>query len=91
MYSWRGAVATVRDHAPICADGQYADLRDGLVRGQRAHGVNTAERMDLAARSRGHEEGIELKPKPSNPLLGQSLNARLVSIHPGFRGGIAPR
>ena len=73
------------------ADGFSNGHRGGLVRAQRARGADTAERPDLPVRSRRHEEGIELKPKPSNPLLGQALNAHLVSVHPGFKGGGAPR
>ena len=60
-------------------------------RNQLETSAEYVQRPDAAPGGRQHDDGIELKPKAANPLLGHVSTTCFVSTHPGHKGATPGR
>ena len=76
-----------------CVGGQSNGSRGSRWRGNQPapSGEHVVKWTAVAAGARQHDDGIELKPKAANPLLGQVSTTCFVSTHPGAKGVIVGR
>jgi len=81
------AVGLLHQICSVHVGGQINGLRGSRWRGNQLEpSADHAKRTDAAAGGRQHDDGIELKPKAANPLLGQVSTTCFVSTHPGHKG-----